>query len=48
MRIAFILLFLLALAILPGSIFLQRGTSPSRLNEFLTENRTIGPTLDWL
>ena len=46
MRIALILLFLLALASIPGSIFPQRGTSPLRVNEFLQDNPTSGPILD--
>ncbi len=48
MRIALILLFLLALASVPGSIFPQRGTSPLRVNEFLKDNPTSGPILDRL
>jgi cytochrome c biogenesis protein len=48
MRVALILLFLLALASIPGSIFPQRGTSPLRVNEFLTDNPTTGPILDRL
>ena len=46
MRVALILLFLLALASIPGSIFPQRGTSPLRVNEFLKDNPTTGPILD--
>ena len=46
MRGALILLFLLALASIPGSIFPQRGTSPLRVNEFLADNPTTGPILD--
>lgn len=46
MRIALILLFLLALASIPGSIFPQRGTSPLRVNKFLKDNPTTGPILD--
>jgi cytochrome c biogenesis protein len=48
MRVALILLFLLALASIPGSIFPQRGTSPLRVNEFLQDNPTWGPILDSL
>ena len=48
MRVALILLFLLALASIPGSIFPQRGTSPLRVNEFLQDNPTWGPILDQL
>jgi cytochrome c biogenesis protein len=46
MRVALILLFLLALASVPGSIFPQRGTSPLRVSEFLKDNPTTGPILD--
>ena len=48
MRVALILLFLLALASIPGSIFPQRGTSPLRVNEFLEDNPDTGPILDRL
>jgi len=48
MRVALILLFLLALASIPGSIFPQRGTSPLRVNEFLADNPDTGPILDRL
>jgi cytochrome c biogenesis protein len=48
MRIALILLFLLALASVPGSLFPQRGTSPLRVKEFLQDNPTSGPILDRL
>jgi len=46
MRVALILLFLLALASVPGSLFPQRGTSPLRVSEFLKDNPTSGPILD--
>ena len=46
MRTALILLFLLALASVPGSLFPQRGTSPLRVTEFLRDNPDIGPILD--
>jgi cytochrome c biogenesis protein len=48
MRVALILLFLLALASVPGSLFPQRGTSPLRVSEFLKDNPTSGPILDRL
>lgn len=48
MRTALILLFLLALASIPGSLFPQRGTSPLRVNQFLRDNPTTGPILDRL
>ncbi|MBU6347329.1 MAG: cytochrome c biogenesis protein ResB, partial [Actinomycetales bacterium] len=48
MRIALFLLFLLALASVPGSIFPQRGTAPARVSQYLTEHPTTGPILDRL
>ncbi len=46
MRTALILLFLLALASVPGSIFPQRGTSPLRVKQFLRDNPELGAILD--
>lgn len=46
MRTALILLFLLALASVPGSLFPQRGTSPLRVNQFLRDNPGVGEILD--
>ena len=40
MRTALILLFLLALAAVPGSVFPQRGVSPLRVGEYLRDNPT--------
>jgi cytochrome c biogenesis protein len=48
MRTALILLFLLALAAVPGSVFPQRGASPLRVVEYLGDHSTIGPWLDRL
>jgi len=48
MRTALILLFLLALAALPGSVFPQRGSSPMRVVEYLGDHSTLGPWLDRL
>lgn len=48
MRTALILLFLLALAAVPGSVFPQRGVSPLRAQQYLQEHATIGPWLDRL
>ena len=48
MRTALILLFLLALAAVPGSVFPQRGASPMRVVEYLGDHTTIGPWLDRL
>lgn len=46
MRIALILLLLLAIASIPGSIFPQRTQNPIRVQSFLTQNPTIGKILD--
>jgi cytochrome c biogenesis protein len=48
MRTALILLFLLALAAVPGSVFPQRGSSPLRVSEYLQDHTTIGPWVDRL
>jgi len=46
MRTALILLFLLAVAAIPGSVFPQRGVAPIRVRQFLDANPTTGPWLD--
>ena len=48
MRVALILLFLLAVASIPGSLFPQRGIDPLAVDQYLDENPTIGPWLDRL
>ena len=48
MRIALFLLFLLALASVPGSIFPQRGTAPALVSQYLRDHPTSGPILDHL
>ncbi len=48
MRTALILLFLLAIASVPGSVLPQRGTNPLRVDQWLDENPTTGPLLDRL
>jgi len=48
MRTALILLFLLALASVPGSVLPQRGNNPLRVDQWLTDNPTSGPILDRL
>lgn len=48
MRVALLLLFGLALASIPGSLFPQRGTDPARVATYLAENPTTGPWLDRL
>ena len=46
MKTALILLFLLAVASIPGSILPQRGTNPILVNEWITNNPTLGPIFD--
>ena len=46
MKTALILLFLLAIASNPGSILPQRGTNPILVEQWLTDNPTLGPILD--
>lgn len=46
MRTALILLFLLALASVPGSLFPQRGTSPLRVTQYLRDHPDAGRILD--
>jgi cytochrome c biogenesis protein len=48
MRTALILLFLLAVASVPGSVLPQRGNNPLRVDQWLDENPTTGPILDRL
>lgn len=48
MKTALILLFLLALASIPGSVLPQRGTNPILVDQWLTDNPTWGPVLDSL
>jgi len=48
MRTALQLLFLLAVAAVPGSVLPQRGVSPIRVQQFLAAHRRLGPFLDRL
>lgn len=48
MRTALVLLFLLAVASVPGSVLPQRGNNPLRVDQWLTNNPTAGPILDRL
>ena len=48
MRTALILLFLLAVASIPGTILPQRGINPIKVNQYLADNPTVGPILDRL
>ena len=46
MRTALFLLFLLALASVPGSLFPQRGSAPLRVSQYLRAHPTAGPIMD--
>lgn len=48
MRTALILLFLLALAAVPGSVFPQRGVAPLKVQEYLQDSPALGEWLDRL
>ncbi|GAA4812447.1 cytochrome c biogenesis protein ResB [Actinomycetospora chlora] len=46
MRTALILLFLLAVAALPGAVLPQRTPSPNAVDDYLTAHPTLGPLFD--
>ena len=46
MRTALFLLFLLAVAAVPGSVFPQRGVAPLRVGEYFQDHPTLAPILD--
>lgn len=48
MRTALVLLFLLALAAVPGSLLPQRPLNPIKVDTYLSEHRTLGPLYDRL
>jgi cytochrome c biogenesis protein len=48
MRTALLLLFLLAVAAVPGSMLPQRRADPSRVGDYLSDHATTGPWLDRL
>lgn len=48
MRVALLLLMLLAVAALPGSFFPQRPQAPERVVQYLADNPGLGPWLDRL
>jgi cytochrome c biogenesis protein len=48
MRTALVLLFLLAVAAIPGSLLPQRASDLTRVNSYLAKHRTAGPVLDRL
>jgi cytochrome c biogenesis protein len=46
MRTALFLLFLLAVAAVPGSVFPQRGVAPLRVRDYFAEHPTLAPIMD--
>ena len=46
MRTALVLLFLLAVAAIPGSVLPQRGVSPEKVNEYFVDHPDWAPRLD--
>ena len=46
MRVALILLFLLAVASIPGSLFPQRGSDPLAVDRYFDEHAAVAPWLD--
>ena len=48
MRTAIVLLFLLALAAVPGSLLPQRALSQNKVNAYFTDHPTLAPVLDRL
>ena len=48
MRTALLLLFLLALAAVPGGFLPQRQLNPPRVTQYLADHRTLGPLMDRL
>ena len=48
MRVALLLLMLLAVAAVPGSVFPQRAQSPENVAQYLLDHPDLGPWLDRL
>ncbi|MBV9795047.1 MAG: cytochrome c biogenesis protein ResB [Actinobacteria bacterium] len=48
MRVALVLLFLLALGSVPGSLLPQEGIDPAAVQEYYTAHKTLAPILDRL
>jgi cytochrome c biogenesis protein len=48
MRTALVLLFLLALAALPGALLPQRSLNPAKVDQYRAQHETIGPILERL
>ncbi len=47
MRTALLLLLLLAVGAVPGSLFPQRSSAPAEVTQYLKDNPTSGPVMDW-
>ncbi|WP_442864706.1 cytochrome c biogenesis protein ResB [Arthrobacter sp. HY1533] len=47
MRTALFLLLMLAVAAVPGSLFPQRPSAPAEVTQYLKDNPTSGPIMDW-
>ncbi|POH75239.1 cytochrome c biogenesis protein ResB [Arthrobacter glacialis] len=47
MRTALFLLLMLAVAAVPGSLFPQRSTNAAEVTQYLKDNPTSGPIMDW-
>ncbi|MHA7303789.1 cytochrome c biogenesis protein ResB [Arthrobacter sp. TMN-49] len=47
MRTALFLLLMLAVAAVPGSLFPQRATNAAEVTQYLKDNPTSGPVMDW-
>ncbi|MBO0817874.1 MAG: cytochrome c biogenesis protein ResB, partial [Actinobacteria bacterium] len=48
MRTALILLFLLAVASVPGSVLPQQGTDPQKVQQYMSQHPALGPLLTHL
>lgn len=48
MRTALVLLFLLAVASVPGSVLPQNGTDPARVQQYISQHPVLGPLLNRL
>jgi cytochrome c biogenesis protein len=48
MRTALVLLFLLAVASIPGSILPQQGVNPEKINKYFVDHPTLAPVIDKL
>jgi cytochrome c biogenesis protein len=46
MRTALVLLFLLALAVVPGSLLPQRSLNPQKVDTYLAQHTTLGPIMN--